>query len=468
MKIFIFIVLIFSFSFSKNDNVGIKLIDVKQKQKNLILQEKLEAKKIINAGPMVGYSEKMEGALWIQTKKEANVKFLYWNINDPNEIFETDHITTTKESGFTATIIADLVEPGKTYNYQPVIDGIKVDFDYKLEFQTQEHWEYRTHPPNFSFAVGSCAYTNEIEKDRPGKSYGGDYFIYSNILEKDPDFMIWLGDNVYFREPDGSKTGIYHRYTHDRSLTELQPLLGSVHHYAIWDDHDYGPNNSDRSFIQKDITLQAFKDFWANPSYGVRNNGGITTQFRWSDVDFFLLDNRFFRSPQNRSELYTYKEILGKKQLEWLIDALVSSEATFKVIAIGGQVLNSERVFENYINWDDEHKELMNLISANDIEGIIFISGDRHFSEVSKMPRLDRYDLHDFTVSPLTSGYCDICKDEQNEYRIKESTVFERNFAVFNVYGSNNDRILKYTIFNNKGEPLWNYKIHEDELKIKN
>ena len=161
MKFFTFIVLIVSFSLTKENN--------------------------INAGPMVGYSEKMEVALWIQTNMEADVNFLYWDINNPNQILETDHIMTNKESGFTATIIADLVEPGIIYNYQPVIDGIQISFDYKLEFQTQEHWEYRKDAPDFSFAVGSCAYTNEIEKDRPGKSYGGDYFIYSNIfyLRKD-------------------------------------------------------------------------------------------------------------------------------------------------------------------------------------------------------------------------------------------------------------------------------------------
>ena len=124
-------------------------------------------------------------------------------------------------------------------------------------------------------------------------------------------------------------------------------------------------------------------------------------------------------------------------------------------------------MFENYINWDDEHRELLSLLSKENIEGLIFLSGDRHFSEVSKMNRYS-YPLYDFTVSPLTSGYCDICKDEKNKYRIKESTVFERNFAVFNIYGSNNDRKLKYTIFNNQGEALWSYEIHEDELKIKN
>ena len=418
---------------------------------------------LINSGPMVGYSTKSEVALWIQTKESSKVKFIYWDINELSNIFETEEIITNKNSGFTATLIADLVKPGTTYHYQPIINDQKIEFDYKLEFQTQKHWEYRTSPPDFSFAVGSCAYTNEIEKDRPGKSYGSDYFIYSNILEKDPDFMLWLGDNVYFREPDNSRTGVYHRYSHDRALLELQPLLGSVHHYAIWDDHDYGPNNSDRSFIHKDITLQAFKDFWANPSYGVGNGEGITTQFSWSDVEFFLLDNRYFRSPQNRK--HTYREILGKEQLQWLIDALSSSQATFKIIAIGGQVLNSEKVYENYVNWKEEHSELLNLIEKEKIDGVIFLSGDRHFSEVSKMSRFNSYPLYDFTVSPLTSGFCDICINESNKYRIKESAVFQRNFAIFSIYSSDKGRVLDYTIFNNKGESLWNYKINASDLK---
>ena len=417
----------------------------------------------INAGPMVGYSEKSEVALWIQTKSKAKVKFVYWDINNANIKLETDEVLTNKSTGYTATIIADLVKPGVRYNYQPIVNENIVNFDYKLEFQSQEHWEYRKSAPDFTFSFGSCSYTNEIEKDRPGKSYGGDYFIYSNILDKNPDFMLWLGDNVYFREPDASRTGVYHRYTHDRGLKELQPLLGSVHHYAIWDDHDYGPNNSDRSFIHKDITYKAFQDFWANPSYGIENKGGITTQFRWSDVDFFLMDNRYFRTPQNRKHIY--KEILGKEQVEWLIDALVNSKAPFKIIAIGGQFLNSESTYENHINWIDEHKDILNLIEKEKIEGVIFLSGDRHFSEVSKMDRFNSYPLHDFTVSPLTSGYCDICENEKNKYRIPGSGVFERNFGTITISGLNNNRTLNYTIFNNKGEALWNYILHEDDLK---
>jgi len=416
----------------------------------------------INSGPMVGYSTKREVALWIQTKDSKNVRFNYWEKNNPTEIFYTDNITTQKYSGFTATLIADKVSPGKIYNYVPVIDDTIIEINYNLEFQTQAHWEYRFNPPDFSFAAGSCSYINEPQFDRPGKSYGGDYHIFESILDKNPDFMLWLGDNVYFREPDDSKTGVYHRYSHDKSISELQGLLGSVHHYAIWDDHDYGPNDSDKSFIHKDLTLQAFKDFYANPSYGLEGEG-ITTQFRWSDIDFFLLDNRFFRTSKYLST--SKKEILGQKQVDWLINALMYSKSPFKIIAMGGQFLNPVKAYENYANWEEERNEIINRISEEGITGVIFLSGDRHFSEVTKLPRYGSYDLHDFTISPLTSHYCDICVNENNNYRIKNSGVFQRNFGVFNISGKQGNRELQFSSYSSNGDKLWSYKINENELK---
>ena len=81
------------------------------------------------------------------------------------------------------------------------------------------------------------------------------------------------------------------------------------------------------------------------------------------------------------------------------------------------------------------------------------------------MDRYNSYPLHDFTVSPLTSGYCDICENEKNKYRIPGSGVFERNFGTIQISGSKNNRILSYSINNNQGESLWTYTIHEDELK---
>ena len=66
-----------------------------------------------------------------------------------------------------------VVEMGKKYSYEVWIDGKKMNFDYPLEFQTQALWQYRTDPPNFTFAVGSCNYINDENYDRPGRPYGG-------------------------------------------------------------------------------------------------------------------------------------------------------------------------------------------------------------------------------------------------------------------------------------------------------
>lgn len=53
---------------------------------------------------------------------------------------------------------------------------------------------------------------------------------------------------------------------------------------------------------------------------------------------------------------------MGKQQLEWLIDALASSKAAFKIITIARQVLNSSARFEN----DECYKEEKKLLARTD------------------------------------------------------------------------------------------------------
>ena len=123
-------------------------------------------------------------------KKAAKVKIAYWEVGSPQKKFFTDEILTQKKDGFVAKPIADQVTMGKKYNYEVWVDGKKVNFAYPLVFQSQALWQYRTDPPNFKFALGSCNHINEAETDRPGKVYGGGYEIFSSIYDKKPDFMI--------------------------------------------------------------------------------------------------------------------------------------------------------------------------------------------------------------------------------------------------------------------------------------
>lgn len=411
----------------------------------------------IQAGPMVGYADMMEAQVWVQCTQEASVQLAYWKASAPTDTSYSEPITTHKKQAFTAHLLADEVEPGTKYRYHILVNGVAESFPYPLEFATPPLWQWREDPPNLSIALGSCTFINEPAYDRPGNPYGGDYEIFESIHAKDPDIMLWLGDNTYLREVDWyTRTGIIHRHTHTRSTPEMQALLASRSHYAIWDDHDYGPNNSDRSFSRKALTKEAFSMFWANPSYGVADWGGITSSFEWGDAQFFLLDNRSFRTP-NRKKTET-RTILGEDQLNWLIDALVGSQATFKFVCIGGQVLNTTQMFETYANVAPEERlKLLHTIVQEGIKNVIFLDGDRHNSEVSKYES-DGITIYDITSSPLTSG-SHSHPEEPNLLRVEGSYIGERNFTILQLSGPRKERKLRVTSYNVQGESLWSYEI---------
>lgn len=420
--------------------------------------------KFLQSGPMVGYSSMREVLLWVQTKEEAKVHFEYFEIANPKTKQKSEIITTTKENSFVAKIIVPVL-PDKKYEYELYINQKLVKRPYPLQFQSQTLWQFRTEPPTIRIALGGCNYVNEAIYDRPGKPYGSGHQIFKSITEKKPDFMIWSGDNTYLKEVDwDSKAGIRHRYTYSRALPELQALLGSVHHYATWDDHDYGPNDSDRTYQLKNETKETFELFWGNPKG--ENGGGISNKFSWADVDVFLLDDRWFRTPDN------YKagksEMLGKQQLEWLLESLKSSNATFKLVVNGSQMLNDVAAdwLEMFSKHKEEYDEFLKRLKIDNVPGVMFLTGDRHSTDLSMMKREGTYPLYDLTVSPLTAGAVgDRAKDEKNSYRLPNTYFGENNFAILEITGKRKERVLKIIILNAEGKEVWTREIKASELK---
>jgi len=415
---------------------------------------------LIQSGPMLGYADYREVLIWIQLKAKADVFAKYYDKDDKSKVYSTEIIATAKDNSFIAKMIADSVMPGKKYIYEIYVNGKKSDFDYDLEFQTPHNWKWKTEPPNFSFALGSCFYVNDEQWDRKGTPYGGEYFIMNSILEKKPDFMLWMGDNVYLREGDwNSKTGIYYRWTHSRSIPELQPLLASVHHYGIWDDHDYGPNDANRNYPFKNITKKAFQDFFGNPESHLQSNN---FSFEWGDCEFFMMDNRWFKAPNE--DTTKNKDYFGRFQLRWLTDNLLSSKAKFKFVVVGGQVLNPLKIYENYANHSSERDQLLNLIRDYKIKGVVFLTGDRHFSEISKLDFKNGTKCYDFTSSTLTAGPTIKGCEEKNPLRVEGKCYNQRNFGTINIFTENGKRKLKLITFDNTGKEVWNYIISEDDF----
>lgn len=419
----------------------------------------------LTAGPMVGHVDMREANIWVQTRTEADVRILYRDSAQQGTVFSTSVIRTKHDDGRCATFRLREVEPGRTYYYDVEIDGTKESRPYPTQFRTQPVWKWQTsNPPSATIALGSCFYVNETGYERSTGGYGSDEDIFLALHNKRPDVMLWLGDNVYLREADwNSRSGIEKRYSHTRSLPQLQPFLASTAHYATWDDHDYGPNDSDRSWWGKRIARDVFMQFWPNPSYGIDGINGITSQFSLIDVDVFLLDDRWFRSPDHRKD--DSSTILGEAQYQWLIDVLASSTATFKIVAVGSQFLTTDTRKESFARMPHERERIIKAITDNKIRGVVFVSGDIHAAELSRRDREGTYPLYELTSSSLTAGSNKNIADQPNERRVEGKTFGEHNFGLITVSGPAKSRVLSLAIHNIRGERVWGIDLNEADLK---
>jgi alkaline phosphatase D len=314
------------------------------------------------SGPLLGHSEMTSTSIWLQTRRACRAQLRFWKRSLPDKARLSEIVETRSAADLIARFNLPQLEFGTKYEYELYLDGLRVRLPEQAAFQSQPMWRYRTNPPDFRVAVGSCAYINDSAYDRPGNPYGGNYEIFRAIAAERPDLMLWLGDNNYYREADWLDEGaMRHRMAHGRELPELRELFAATHHYAVWDDHDYGPNDSDRTFRGRDATLQIFKDYWSNASYGVDETRGVFSRFEWGDAEFFLLDGRYHRSP-NAMPNPAERAMFGAAQMQWLMESLRSSNATFKIVAAGNQMLNPLTFYEAFGKCPAEQKQLLDFV----------------------------------------------------------------------------------------------------------
>ena len=428
----------------------------------------LIAQSPVVSGPMLSTIELRDAKIWFEvapTVTKATLK-----LNKKGESI-TRYIPFKGSLGnefnpITFTIGA--LEPNTTYEYSLLAN----DKPTKAggQFTTKKLWQWREPAPDFSFLTGSCSYFNEPAYDRPGVPYGKDSSIFASMAKENAALMLWLGDAWYTREVDYfSEWGLWYRASKDRSTPILQPFLKSMTHIGIWDDHDYGPNNSGAAFHLKETSRKIFNSYFPNPSSGF-NGQGIYTKTSWGDVDFFLLDDRWWRSADDVLDSLNGKPnpdkvMIGREQLEWLKGALLESYATFKIIAVGSQVLNPASPFDRWGRFPVEYQEFMQFLQTNPVSGVLFLSGDRHHSEIIKVDRPGYYPLFDITVSPLTSGTHTFGKEEKvNPYRLVGIDQ-RQNYGRISVTGPRGSRKLTVDFLGIKGELIDSWSVGEKELK---
>ncbi len=430
----------------------------------------------IAAGPMLGPVELREAKIWVALKSNTNQAKLTFGTEGAENNTLSPEVTVSKFEFTTCTFTLGGLEPDTRYTYTVEVTDEKLQKQaFKGSFQTKVLFQWRKPAPDFTFLTGSCSYFNQPAYDRPGKPYGGDSSIFGTMAQENSAFMMWLGDNWYTREVDFYGTyGLWYRPWRDRQMQVMQPLLSKMSHLAIWDDHDYGPNDYGKSYILKETSREVFQSFWANPSYG-DGKEGIYTRYQYNDVDFFMLDDRWWRNSEGMpdsvgGQLNPDKRMFGKQQMDWLKEELrmsqINGSIAFRVIVTGSQVLNPVSQFDKLGSFPLEYNELIDFLREEKIEGVIFLTGDRHHSEIIKLQPKGLYPLHDITCSPLTSGTHSFGGAEANNpYRVVGVDKYQ-NFGRVMVSGPRNQRSLQIEFVGIKGEVLGKFTIGESGLKF--
>ncbi|MGK0387990.1 MAG: alkaline phosphatase D [Maribacter sp.] len=400
----------------------------------------------IVSGPFQGATTPTSTEIWMMVAQANEI----WIENYSLRFVETDE---------TEIIPLDLVVINDSLSIASIkFEGLESGFydDVYLKLINHKKKEFSTNfimqipddkISDFSFLAGSCSW--------PLKTKSRFWKIYETMLRRPSDFMMWMGDNVYLLKGSWeNRETINETYIKNRTQKEVNAFLKSRVNYAAWDDHDFGPNNAGGEFENKDKTLGAFKDFWRNPSYGTDSLDGTFYSFEWQDVELFVLDGRYHR---------TLEEMYGKSQMDWLKKGIRNSTARVKFIVGGSQFL----VHSGGEDWGDypaEKNDFLSFIKEEKIEGLVFLSGDRHFAELTISEEKDMPKLLEITSSPLTSFVNPFASNKSNT-REKGTLVKRRNFAQIFLEGEGEERKLRIELRGRKGKLFWSYEVLVNDLK---
>lgn len=367
----------------------------------------------ITGGPLVGVTTDATARLWIRADGPCEVTVRYRAAGDRAAFHAPRAVAARPDLDFTAEVLLEGLTPDTEYAYEVVVDGAPLE---------RGPFAFRTLPRpgegRVTIAFGSCVQLGRFASQP----------IFGAIAAARPSAFVWLGDNWYYANDEcDDPRALWARCRAQRECPSLLPLISGTPSFAQWDDHDYGPNDSDRTFDNKALTRSIFRAYFPGTGEGEEGQG-IYGHFSLGPVDLFMLDDRTFRDPASTPNSPT-KTLLGERQRRWLVEGLAASRAPLKVVATGSQFLARYHSFESWQTARDERDLILDAIRDRGVRGVLFISGDRHLAEVIRYPA-ERvgHELWEVTSSPLANR------------------TFERGGAV-----PNPDRVFVHATGNNFG-----------------
>ncbi len=331
-------------------------------------------------GPVVGGVTDSAANVFLRASQVTTVAVRYGT--DPNlaTYQVSDSFTTSATSDFTKIIGLAGLTPEQTYYLNPVVNGVP----------------QRTAPPYPSFRTFPIVGSARTFKFVVLADFANLRFLtnttttFANAAAESAEFA-FIGGDFDHRNPGTPTTK---RQMFKELYDPAQVLMSNFVPLILekmpiihqWDDHDAGLNNIDKTYAQWGLSQQVFEEYV--PTYPLPAvKPGIWQRFSYAQMEGFVLDCRSQRDVSGDPDDATKSMLDGNDlgamgQLEWLKSGLLNSTAQWKVIFTSVIVNPTTKFPDGWGGYQTEWNDLKNFILSNNIQGVVFISGDLHLGAI--------------------------------------------------------------------------------------
>ena len=307
-----------------------------------------------------------------------------------------------------------------------------------------------------------------------------DHPMLDRTLTLPMDLFLFLGDNIYADTRD--MTVMRAKYDALKASRFFQELRRRGPVLATWDDHDFGANDAGAEYPLRRESQAEFLRWLDEPADSPRRRRDGVYDARvlgpaGRRVQVILLDTRFFRGPLRRAapgepalvggpyrpQTDRSVTLLGEAQWRWLEEQL-RQPAELRLVASSIQFVSEFSGAEAWANLPHEKQRLLDLLRETRAAGVLFVSGDRHWCELSRMDGPTGYPLYDLTVSALTEKHPRGTPSE-NRYRALPQTYHDVNAGHIHIDWSAADPLVTWRIVDVTGRTQLEHRVRLGELQ---
>ncbi len=306
--------------------------------------------------------------------------------------------------------------------------------------------------------------------------------VFDLVVKHKPGLFIFLGDNIY-GDTENMDT-LQHKYNKLAAKPSFQNLKQHVNILATWDDHDFGWNDAGRHYPYKKESKEIFLNFFNEPLNSPRrNHEGIYTSYMYEtngkNLQIILLDNRTFRDDLKKyngefkdDHRYFYdldyapyqnadSTLLGAAQWTWL-ESELQKPADLRLVCSGSQFGIEYNGYEAWANFPHEQKRFLDLVKKTKANGVLFLTGDVHYGEISKLEEPGLYPIYDFTSSGLSSTWHFATP---NKNRI-EGPIMDNHFGLLTINWKKRNPVIKMEIWDTNNNQRVEHTISLKEISF--